>query len=693
MTKDLLFEIGTEEIPAGFMKRALSDLGKIAQEKLQEARVDFEQIKTYGTPRRLTLIVENLAEKQLDMEEEVKGPSVKVAFDQTEEPTKACLGFAKGQGVSPGDLIKKEVKGVEYVYAIKREAGKDTATILPELLPDIIKSMSFPKTMRWGDSEFRFVRPIHWIVSLYGTEFVPFEIAGIKSDRLTRGHRFLSKGEIEISEPSLYFKALEDAWVIVDQERRRSIIEEQINQLAKQQGGKVSKDSQLLEEITHLVEYPTALCGNFEESYLELPKEALITSMKEHQRYYPVVDETGNLLNKFITVRNGDSNYLEVVQRGNEKVLEARLADARFFYTEDLKTPLEQQVKKLENIVFHEEIGTVAEKVKRMIDMTDYLAKHIKATDQTKEEANRVATIAKGDLVSHMVYEFPELQGVMGAYYAKAHGESGEVSRGIREHYLPRYAGDDLPQTESGWIVSFADKLDTIVDCFGIGIQPTGSQDPYALRRQALAIISLVLNKRVKLSLEQLLADAYDRLAQDIEPKVAKDQLVKTVVEFFKQRMKGYLNEAGHRYDVVEAVLGTDSSDFVQIDSWAKALSEFRVNEQFQALLTGFNRVANLAKKGDSVKVSPDLLEESAEKELYDKFSHAKNKIDQLIKQEQLVDALVEIAKLQPAIDKFFEEIMVMVDDEALKNNRLALLKSIESYVYKYVDLTKVVAK
>lgn len=691
MAKDLLFEIGTEEIPAGFMKRALSDLSELADKKLGEARIKYEEINTYGTPRRLTLFIKALEERQEDIEEEVKGPSKKVAFDADGNPTKAAIGFAKSQGVSPEELTTKELKGTEYIYALKKESGQATEAILTELLPDIVTSMSFPKTMRWGDLDFKFVRPIHWLIALYGSERIGFELAGIKTDYYTRGHRFLSKEPIEISEPKDYFASLKDEYVIADQRERKEIIREQIDKLAASHGGRIQEDEELLEEINYLVEYPTALCGSFDESYLRLPKEVLITPMKEHQRYYPVLNEQGELMNKFITVRNGNSDYLDVVQRGNEKVLEARLADAKFFYDEDLKTKLEDQVKKLENVTFHEDIGTVKEKLNRMIDLTSYLAEKIGADKETKNTADRVARLAKGDLVTNMVYEFPELQGIMGAYYAKAHGESEEVCNGIREHYLPKSADDELPKTDAGWLVSFADKLDTIVDCFAIGIQPTGSQDPYALRRQSLAIIHLILDREVHLNLDEILTDAYDRLAKDIKPKIERPELVKVMTEFFYQRMRSVLDDKNHRYDVVDAVLASGNKDLLAIAKWADALSSFREDEQFQKLLIGFNRVANLAKKGNEVQVAENLLTEDAEIKLYQQFVAARERANQLLEKGELVSVLKELAGLQPVIDSFFEDIMVMVEDEKIKNNRLALLENIKGFVVSMVDLTKIV--
>jgi glycyl-tRNA synthetase beta chain len=690
--RSLLLEIGTEEIPAGFMEKALADLKTLAEKEFVAQRLSFAQVLTCGTPRRLALMVEGLAERQDDLEEEVKGPSKKAGIDGDGNYTKAAQGFAKGQGVTVTDLFIKELSGVEYLYALKKETGQDTLIILPQLLPKLITGLSFPKSMRWGEYELRFVRPLRWLLALYGEEVINFAITDIKTDRYTYGHRFLAKGALQVNRPEDYLAVLKEGYVIADQKERSQIIWEQIMALAQGEGGIVKEDQELLAEVTYLVEYSTPLCGSFEEEYLELPTEVLITPMREHQRYFPVYDRQGKLLNKFITVRNGTGDHLDIVRQGNEKVLAARLADARFFYREDLKTPLEGLLPKLAVITYHEEIGTIMAKVKRMEDLTRYVTEAIKLSPEEKAETLRVAKIAKADLVTSMVYEFPELQGIMGAYYARAHGEPETICQGIKEHYLPKFAGDDLPAGIAGWCVSIADKVDTIVGCFGVGIQPTGSQDPYALRRQALAVCHLLLARETVLTVDQLLESAYDRLCQDIKPKISREAALKELKEFFLQRMRNILTDQGHRYDVVEAVLAPGKTNLNNIVKWAEALSDFRQETTFSSLLTGFNRASNLAKKGQGGVVREELLGEAAEARLYQAFLQAKAKVDQLVEQGEYVAALNRLAHLQEPIDQFFAGIMVMVEDEELRANRLALLNSITQYVKDKADLTRIVA-
>lgn len=691
MARDLLLEIGTEEIPAGFMEKALEDLQQLTIKELTEQRIIWEQIDTYGTPRRLTIFIHNVAEKQADVEEEVKGPSKKVGVDAQGNFTKAAQGFARGQGIELEQTYFKEVNGVEYLFGLKKETGGETATLLPQLLPNIITNLTFPKTMRWGEHQMRFVRPIRWLLALYGEEVMEFELTGIASGAFTYGHRFLTDKPLSVNKPSDYLTVLENGYVIADQKRRRTIIWEQILQLAQDEGGQVKEDDQLLEEVTYLVEYPTALCGTFDEEYLKLPVEVLITSMREHQRYFPVFTKGGKLVNKFITVRNGNSEYIDTVRRGNEKVLAARLADAKFFYEEDLKIPLAERLNKLEDITFQESLGTVLAKVQRVTELTSYLADCLEISPQEKAEALKVASLAKTDLVTNMVYEFPELQGIMGAYYAAAHGESPAICEGIKEHYYPRFAGDVLPQGTAGLLVSMADKLDTIVGCFGVGIKPTGSQDPYGLRRQALAVSHLLLHKGWSVPLVQLLEATYHEIDKEIKLNIPKEKLIPEILEFFSQRIKNILADRGHRYDVIEAVIATGNINLIEMIQWAEALSEFRENPRFNSLLTGYNRASNLAKKGTETSIQPELFVESAEIQLYNAYKEIKEQVNAAIEEKKYTKVLTELAHLQDPIDNFFNQIMVMVEDEKIKNNRLALLNSITDLIKGRIDLTKIV--
>ena len=481
---DLLLEIGTEEIPAKFMPQSLAQLAKITKEKLDENRLGYGKIAVWGTPRRLSLYVYDLADCQSDLAEEVRGPAVKAAFDQEGKPTKAAVGFAKGQGVEVESLITKDLPNGSYVFALKKAQGLAAQQVLPEILPQLVLSLHFPKPMRWGYNETRYARPIRWIVALNDEKIIDFAIENIKSGRFSRGHRFLGSDKIEIAKAQDYLAKMEENYVIVDPKKREDMILEQIHELEKTVDGTAQIDEDLLEEVVFLVEYPTALMGNFDPSYLIMPEQLVITPMKEHQRYFPVL-KGHHLMPKFITVRNGDSQYLDIVQAGNEKVLVARLDDAKFFYTEDLKVNLHDNIPKLKTIIFQEKLGTVYDKTQRVKKGVENIADLLKVGFEVKERAALAADLCKSDLLSNVVYEFPELQGIMGEKYAFAQGEHPLVAKAISEHYLPRFAGDEIPLTFEGLILSIADKLDTICGCFAVGIEPSGSQDPYALRRQA----------------------------------------------------------------------------------------------------------------------------------------------------------------------------------------------------------------
>ena len=511
MAKDLLLEIGTEEIPARFMTGALQQLRNVAKSKLTDLRIGYDEIQVVGTPRRLVLVVRGMAETQADMRSENKGPSIKIAFDEHGTPTKAAQGFARGQGVLATELIVKD----GYVYAMVHEIGKTVAELLPEMLTNIIDSLNFPKNMRWADLDRKFVRPIRWLLALFGSTVIPFTVAEITAANLTRGHRFLSKGEFVVASVEEYFATLADQFVMVDQEVRRQVIRDQVEKIAISQGGTATIDEDLLEEVVYLVEYPTALCGRFEAEYLSLPPEAIITPMREHQRYFPVFSNDGKLLPVFITVRNGGAEHLDIVRHGNERVLRARLADAQFFYEEDKKIKLIDRLDKLKTIVFQEGLGTIHDKTLRIEALALKISQAIGGADKLEPVISRCAKLAKADLVTGMVCEFTELQGIMGQEYALLNGESTEVAQGIFEHYLPRFAGDILPESLVGQVLSIADKLDNIVATFSRGLVPTGSQDPYALRRQALGIVNILIDGKHHVSLAGMLYEAMNLLRID----------------------------------------------------------------------------------------------------------------------------------------------------------------------------------
>ncbi|OCL25205.1 glycine--tRNA ligase subunit beta [Orenia metallireducens] len=687
MSKDLLLELGTEEIPAGFMDYTFKQLTDLSKEIFSNNRIEIGEVKATGTPRRIVLLIEDVAEKQSDLEKEVRGPAVRIAFDEDGNPSKAGAGFARGQGITPEELEVRD----EYVYACTREIGQDTKNLLAELLTEIINRLNFPKSMRWASEDMRFARPIKWILSLYGQETVEFSIAGVKASNWSKGHRFLSEGKVEINGPADYFTKLEEEFVIVDHNRRRNMIVEQIEAIAKEKDVVVKIDEDLLTEVNFLVEYPTALCGSFSEDFLELPSEVLITSMREHQRYFPVEDKEGNLQNLFVTVRNGNEEYIDVVRAGNEKVLQARLSDAIFFYEEDQEETLASKIDKLKNVIFQEDLGTIYEKVERITSLAGEFATKLGLTADKVEQAKRAAKLSKADLVTGMVDEFSKLQGIMGSYYALNDGEEQEVASAIFEHYLPRYAEDILPSTEAGIIVSIADKIDSIVGFFSVGIIPTGSQDPYALRRQAQGIVKIIVDAGLELDLDYLIDQSLNTLKD--QDKLQRDavEVKAEVLEFFKLRLENILEDAEVRYDVSDAILANNFTNINDTLIRATALMEYREDEGFEELITAFNRVANLASKSNNTEVNPELFEDKSERELYSAYQEAKEQIDSLVANRAYVEALTEIAKLKELIDNFFDSVMVMAKDEKVKENRLGLLNSISNLLAKIADLTKIV--
>ena len=685
---DLLLEIGLEEVPAKFMPPALAELKQMAETQLNEQRISYDEVVTYGTPRRIALVVKNIADKQQDLEEEAKGPAVKAAYDADGNPTKAAMGFARGQGVDVADLYQKEVNGGLYVFATKKAAGVPTSEVLPELLPQFVTGIHFPKPMRWGFTELRYARPIRWIVALHGDKVVPFSLEDITSGNVSRGHRYLGTDHLVIPCAEDYLAVMEKDFVIADQNRRQAMILEQIQKLADDVEGTVQIDEDLLEEVLYLVEYPTALMGNFNPAYLMIPEELVITPMKEHQRYFPVL-KGHHLLPKFVTVRNGGAEHLEIVQAGNEKVLEARLADAKFFYDEDLKINLADNVEKLKTIVFQEKLGTIYEKMQRVQKGTAVISDLLLLGEDVKERAMRAAYLAKADLVSNVVYEFPELQGIMGYKYAYAQGEHPLTSKAIAEHYMPKNADDEIPLTFEGLVCSMADKMDTIVGCFAAGIEPTGSQDPYALRRQAAGICSMILGRGVLVSLTALIEQAISHYPAEIVGD--KDALCKRVYEFFEQRIRNVLNDKGYRYDVIEAVVTCGYDTLTETLLRAEALNKMQATDTFAKVLTAFTRANNLAKKAEGSEVSDEYLVEDVEKQLWSDVQFAETAIANQVQERMYAEALTVISTLEESISAFFDGVMVMDENENIKNNRLALLVRVSALSNKIADLTKIV--
>lgn len=688
MKNYLLFEIGVEEMPARFVGNTLFQLESNLSKLLKENRIAFDEIKSYGTPRRLVLIVDGIQDKQSDLEEEIKGPAKKIAVDADNNFTKPAIGFMKSKNLNPEDIYFKVVGKDEYMFATIKQKGELSEDIIKEILPQTIKSVVFPKSMRWGGKNLRFVRPIRWLVTLLNDNVVDFDLEGIISSNVTKGHRFLGKSEITVNSLEDYLKKLKENYVILDQNQRKEIIKDQCTKVAEALSGTVELDEELLEEVTHLVEYPTAFYGEFDKDYTKLPKEVVITPMKQHQRYFPVT-KGGKLLPNFIAVRNGSDYRIENVKEGNEKVLEARLADALFFYNEDIKNNLESYIEKLKDVVFQAQLGSIYEKTLRMdklsLDILDELD-----MQEEKVHASRAAKLSKADLITGMVGEFDELQGFMGKEYAKVSGEDEAVCEAIFEHYLPRFSGDTLPQTNSGVALSIADKLDSIAGFFAIGIQPTGSQDPYALRRQALGILSILMDKKIDVDLKTLIEHALDNY---IEIDFDKSAVCANIMNFFNERVRIQFKDMGIRYDVVDAVISSDVNDVYDMYSRALALNNWLDRDELVEMLTAFNRVSTLAQKAESDKVDESLLKEDAERNLYSEFIDVKEKVEELISDKKYSDALETFATLRPVIDSLFDSVMVMDNDEVIKNNRLGLLKQIYDTMLKICDLSKIVYK
>lgn len=684
MAKDLLLEIGTEEVPAHVMPGVLAQLKERAEKAFQENRIAFASVRTLGTPHRMALLVKDLAEKQADVTSENRGPSVKIAFDADGKPTKAAQGFARGQHVAPEDLVEKD----GYVYAVVHETGKETAELLKTLLPELICALSFPNNMRWGSLEFKFIRPIRWLVALFDSEVIPFEVANVISGRVSRGHRFLSQGDFSIAKADDYEKDCEAQYIIVDPEKRKAMIRAQIEAVAKENGGRAEITDDLLEEVLYLVEYPTALCGRFEEKYLQLPPEAVITPMRDHQRYFPVKDDAGKLLPLFITVRNGGKEYLETVQHGNERVLRARLADAQFFFDEDRKKSLEEHRDKLKTVVFQQGLGTMYEKTERLAQLADFIADEIGADEKAHKHARRAALLSKADLVTGMVTEFTELQGIMGREYAKLDGECDKVAIAIDEHYMPRFAGDAQPQTTAGRIVSTADKIDTIVGTFHLGKIPTGSQDPFALRRQALGLVHMVIEAKYHLSISRLVAKAMDLYGITEAEERAKMQA--DVAEFLRLRLRNVLEAEQIRYDAADAVLG-DVDDIYNVLLRARAVTAFTGQKDAAQSMQAFVRVANIARKSAAETIYPERFHIAEEMALYQAYTSTKSAVESLVSGEDFEGAIDALTELAAPIDAFFDNVMVMDKDEAIKDNRLALLRGVDGIIREVADFTKLV--
>ena len=667
MAKDLLFEIGAEEIPAGFMPNILGQLKQLAETKLNDAHLPFESIATYGTPRRLALIVKGLTDTSAEISERHKGPSASIAYDADGNATKAAIGFARGKGLDVADLVVED----GYIYAETKTAGVPAKDIVTDMLPQLITGLNFPKSMHWGNLDAKFVRPVRWLVALLDEEVIPVEFATVKSGNVTRGHRFLGADEITIKNAASYVDTLKENFVMVDQDARRELISKQLHDIAASKNASIVWDDDLLEEINYLVEWPTALCGGFEESYLALPDAAIITPMKDHQRYFPLVDQDGKLLPMFLTVRNGSDHSIEVVQAGNERVLRARLDDAKFFFNEDRKKPLIDRQDGLTKIVFQEGLGNLADKTERLLKLGRVFGEECGLHEDAAVVLERATELAKTDLTTGMVTEFTELQGVMGKEYALLDGESPEVAEAIFEQYLPRFAGDVLPQTEAGKVLSIIDKVDNIVATFSRGLIPTGSQDPYALRRQTIGILNILLGSEWNISLRPIFKASMELLNV---PAEKQDELLGQVEEFFTLRLKNIFLDREVPHHVIDLLLSNNELSVADAEGLVNALLANRIDENVE-LVQAYTRMYNLVKDVEYTGVNSDLLKEDAEKALFEAATKA-SEASSAAWEAGDYDAVVAVpATLVPAINKFFEDVMVMDKDEAIKANRLQLVR------------------
>nr|HID58035.1 glycine--tRNA ligase subunit beta [Desulfobacterales bacterium] len=697
MSKDLLLEIFTEEIPTGYILPALRGMETIMAQKLSEARIEYGPMETKGTPRRLAIIVHDVAEKQESMVNEILGPPRRVAFDSDGRPTKAAEGFARSHGVSTDVLRFKSTPKGEYVCIRKLIKGVPTITLLKTILPDVILKIPFPKSMRWADTRISFARPIHSILALFGKRTVSFSLGNIKSGRRTFGHRFLHPKSVQVKDPSEYVHRLREAFVVVDITERKEMIRQRVSDLARTLGGKVLSDDELLDTVTQLVEFPAVVAGKFSPDFLEIPSEVLIAAMREHQKYFAVVDSQERLMPHFIAVNNTPTEDNKLVIKGLGRVLQARLEDARFFFEADTRTPLHSKVDQLKYVMFQANLGTVYEKVLRIQRLAEFLAEE--NAPETKDVVSRAAWLCKADLVSQMVGEFPKLQGIMGSIYAHRFGEPEAVATAIREHYLPVYGGGPLPKTMAGALLAIADKMDTICGCIGIGLIPTGTSDPYALRRQGSGIIHTMLEHNITLSLRELIQQSIRLLQEKIPHNI--EEAVQNVLTFFEHRVEYLLIGEGYPKDLVAAVISVSIDDIPGVWARIKALKALKAKPNFDSLSIAFKRVVNIIKQAkerygkealfrEDNRVNPDLFEKGCEENLYSTFYEVKEDALTLLKAGAVDRALLAVASLKQPVDEFFDGVMVMVQDDALRKNRLALLQKISQLFSLFADFSRI---
>ncbi|MBB5021704.1 glycine--tRNA ligase subunit beta [Desulfurispira natronophila] len=690
MSNHILLELGTEEIPAGFIDTALQHLAAALEKGLKQQRIAYQSAITMGTPRRLSVLVQEVAGSGENVEQEVVGPAKSVAYDNSGDLSKAGAGFLRSKGFAPEDAYIKQTAKGEYLAAMQRQEGVDTASILPEILWETLNSLHFRKSMRWGSGSLRFARPLRHIVALWNDEVVPLEFHGLQANNLSTGHRFLGAPQVKVSSPLTYASEMENELVIVDISHRRQLVEDQCNAIAAQYGGKPVGGDALIKETAHLVEYPVAVAGSFDEHFLQLPRELLVTTMREHQKYFAVAAEDGSLLPYFITISNMPIDDHSTIRQGNERVLRARLSDADFYFAEDLKTPLADRKNQLNKVVFQEQLGTIGQKVDRITLNTKILAQSVNMESNRSRAALTLASLCKCDLVSGMVFEFPELQGIMGKEYAQREGYDDVVSQGIMEHWYPRFAGDELPSTLEAALVSIADKMDTIVGCFGIGLLPSSSNDPYALRRQSLGILHTLTHWEIDLPLESIV-----RLAQQaLQPVLTREGevVVTDVVSFIVQRCKIFFTTTkGFDHDVVDSVFSSSFDDVVTVSRKLSALQELKQSSDYRDVVETFRRAVNIIPTGFGAQLHAEQLSHDSEVALLQKIETCRPMLQEAVSNRDFQRFFNLTREIKPAVDNLFEQVMVMDSDLSVRNNRLALLQMVGALFKDVADFSKLV--
>jgi glycyl-tRNA synthetase beta chain len=683
----LLFEIGTEEIPAGYINPALLFMEQSIRTKFSEAGLAFERVQSAGTPRRLTLAVDGLQEAQEDRRQEHIGPAVKAAFDADGNPTRAAMGFARSRGLTVEELRRVETPKGEYLMAVEEVRGKATSELLPGLLDDLLRSIPFPKSMRWADSTLSFARPIQWLLALYDGKVVPMKVENIRAGNTTLGHRFMAPEPVAVQGFDQYREVLAERLVVVDPEKRRELVIAEVEKAVRERVGDAGRPvlhQGLIDTVTNLVEIPWGVCGSFDEKFLALPDEALITSMREHQKYFPVVDASGSLMPVFVAVNNTDIKDRELAVSGHERVLRARLEDGLFFFNEDKKKTLAERMDDLSGIIFQHTLGSMAEKSERIAKLSSWLAEQIGPGLQ--EDAVRAARLAKVDLLTEMVGEFPSLQGIIGREYALLDGEKPAVATAIHEHYLPVRAGGEIPQTLPGAVVGLADRMDTMVGCFAIGERPTGNKDAFGQRRLALGLISIIRGHKLSLSLQEFAKKALDGYGNQIKP--AEDTL-EQLLEFIRLRFENDCIASGIKQEVVEAATSAGFDDLTDCLARIDALQAIGAREAFSVLAGSFKRIRNIIKDNRDTDIEPALLKDEAEKELYKVLVRVREQVQPLIEQQAYSEALDAMLTMKEPVDRFFDDVMVMAEDPAIRANRLNLLTALGNLVRQIGDISR----